>query len=754
MFKNLRIGTKMLVIILFISLSVLLAISAISYTEMLNLTTYSQNANIKLGKTSAIESQKALLSQAENYLQRIASEQASNINGILTQISDNLITAKDYVENLYINSDSFVGHEIPLPEQTEKGIISAKYTLAPGVKRTKYIDKELNILSSAEHILSAVLDNNSNLDNIYIGTKDGISYRYSSSNFHSRDYDPRNWPWYTKAMENNGNTIFLETYIDSSGTAKVTCAVAFNNQKGKRHGVIATDLTLDTIRDMVINNKIGENGYSSIIDKKSSFVFHPSYKKRGFNYNLLEYATEEIKPLLKKMAEGKSGIEVAKVYHEDVYIAYTHLPITNWTLTVLVPVSEILQPALATSKKIDTFTLEAQNYIHETLSQVIMHVIILFSFCAIVLIFFAFIFSKSLTRPINELVHGVKEIGTGNLDHNIEIRSNDEIGQLAKSFNSMTHDLKDYIDNLSAVIKEKEHISSELNVAASIQNDMLPSIYPTFSNIEYLKLYAKMMPAKEIGGDYYDIFFVDEEETKLCCLVADVSGKGIPASLFMVIAKTILKTNLSGYCAAIPILQSSPDEKIEYKIDEFNNDILMQDPMTYHITNAINKANNLLEQGNNSCMFVTVFTMIIDMMTGEMEYINCGHNPPLLRRKNMDFKCLKIKGSLPLAVMPNTVYNSEKVTLEQGDIIYMYTDGITEAMNIDNDIYGDERLLSCLNSIDLINDPTKNNPEYIDNFVRQDVNFFVNGAAQSDDITSLVLIYTNNKVLFTSDKHE
>lgn len=702
MFNNIKIGTKILIIMLVTSLASLMVISVISYTEMLNLTKYSQDANIQLGITASGESQQALLNQAEEYLAKIAVEQAGNSDAILSQIEAELASVKDYLEGMYANPSNFVGYELPLPDENQMDVSSAKYMLPPGVEQTDLIEKELLLLSNAGFMLSAVLKNDENLDNIYLGTHTGISYRYSSSNAYNPDYDPRERDWFTQALLMEGEEIWLDTYVDPYGSIGVTCATTFNGADGKVAGVVATDITLTSLKQSIIETKIGDDGYAFLLDNKGEFIAHPDYESEDFKTNPLTTAEESFKETITEMSMGESGIKLAIIDDVESYIAFAPIETASWSLGVVVSIDKVTLPSKQTKEKIDAYTVTSQAHIHDTLSSILMRFIILFAVCTMVLVFFSFILSKTITKPLKKLVEGTKHIGNGNLDSQIEVLGSDEVGQLATAFNAMASNLKEYIDNLSVAIAEKERINGELSVAANLQNDMLPRIFPIFSDLDSLKIFAKMTPAKEVGGDFYDCFFVNESHTKLCCVMADVSGKGVPASLFMVIAKTILKTNL--------LADGS-------------------------IVDAITRANTLLSEDNNSNMFVTTFASLLDLTTGRYEFVNCGHNPPLLGRSGDKFEYMKTRRTLPLAAMEETKYYVETIMLEPGDVVYMYTDGITEAMNEKSELFGNDALVDALNTA------TNWNPEHLDNLVREVVEKFVGEAEQADDITTLSLQY-------------
>ncbi len=294
----------------------------------------------------------------------------------------------------------------------------------------------------------------------------------------------------------------------------------------------------------------------------------------------------------------------------------------------------------------------------------------------------------------------MNEIRGGNLDAVIGVKTNDEIGRLAASFNAMTGELKDYMANLTRVTADKERIATELNVATKIQTSMLPCIFPAFPERTEFDVYATMNAAKEVGGDFYDFFLVDD--THLAVVMADVSGKGVPAALFMVIAKTLIKNHA----------QSGETPR-----DVFVN------------------VNNQLCENNDANMFVTAFMGLLEIETGKFTYVNAGHNPPLVARAGQSFEWLTTKPGFVLAGMEGMKYVQQEILLAPGDRVFLYTDGVTEAMNPAGALYSDPRLIDFFNSADM------RGRDAVDTLaaLRADIDRFADGAEQSDDITMLML---------------
>ena len=277
---------------------------------------------------------------------------------------------------------------------------------------------------------------------------------------------------------------------------------------------------------------------------------------------------------------------------------------------------------------------------------------------------------------------------------------NDEIGSLSDKFADMINELDDYMKNLQAITAEKERITAELNVAASIQADMLPSIFPKFSEVKEFAIYATMNPAKEVGGDFYDFFMVDD--THIALVIADVSGKGVPAALFMVIAKTLIKNRLQ--------MGEAPAQ-------------------------ALANVNEQLCEGNETGLFVTVWAGVIDIETGHVVEANAGHEYPALLREGQDFELIRTKHSPAVATMEGMRFRQNEFDLKHGDTLFIYTDGVTEATNSEQELFGEKRMLEALNKYkDYM-------PKELLPAVRSDINEFVGDAPQFDDITMLGFRY-------------
>lgn len=281
-----------------------------------------------------------------------------------------------------------------------------------------------------------------------------------------------------------------------------------------------------------------------------------------------------------------------------------------------------------------------------------------------------------------------------------KIRTGDEIQTLSETLLKMEEDINHYIDNLTRVTAEKERISAELDVATQIQADMLPRIFPAFPGRQEFDIFATMNPAKEVGGDFYDFFLIDKDH--LALVVADVSGKGIPAALFMVISKTLIKNQAQ--------MGDSPAELLE-------------------------AVNDQLCENNEAEMFVTVWLGILKISTGMLTAVNAGHEYPIMKKGNGAYEMLDDVHGFVMGVMPGVEYQEYEIQMQKGDSIYVYSDGAPDAVNEAEEQFERDRLIQSLNK------KADVSPQELLTQVKEDIDLFVGEAPQFDDITMLCMTY-------------
>lgn len=672
----------------------------------------------------------SLKEQAKSSLKDISYSLSKNVQNSLNNISDKVLISCESIEKIIQNRDDFKGFIPPLPENTmisENGKGSSKaYVIDsnsdsnnPSVYFIKEISNssivseniipknlynQLLLISNCEYIFEPIFNNNDCISSIYVGTESGIYYKYSNDNSNER-YDPRTRSWYTdavKAAEKSDIPVWQNVYISkSTGKFCITCSKAFKNKSGKILGVCAVDMYIDDISDLTLKYKIGKNGYNFIIDKNGNIVMHPEYASIFQDESSFESFNLSESGLVNEILDKKSDVISAKIDDKNYYISFSPMEINDWTWVSTLPEEELMEPIYKIENLIDASLEKSEKSLEKDFNFVIIVFLIVFLVSFVIICFVCTKLSKNISLPITRLCEATKSIGRGNFDLSVDKNSDDEIGKLAKSFNLMARNLKRYMKNLKKTTAEKEKVHSELMIANKIQKSMLPCIFPAFPERKDFDIYAVMDPAREVGGDFYDFFLIDD--SKLALVIADVSDKGVSAALFMVVAKILIKNQLQN--------GDSPGEVLKI-------------------------VNNRLCENNEVGMFVTCFLGIFDIKSGEFTYANAGHNPPFLYRKS-EKNCIAITSphGLVLGGTPNITYLQSKTYLYPGDFLFLYTDGVTEAANKRGRLFSQQKLEEIVNSCgkknvaiqDLIFD------------IKSEINKFVGNAAVSDDITMLAL---------------
>ncbi|SHK31852.1 sigma-B regulation protein RsbU (phosphoserine phosphatase) [Selenomonas ruminantium] len=520
------------------------------------------------------------------------------------------------------------------------------------------------------------------------------------------DYDPRIRPWYINAVNAN-KAVFSLPYItilneEHNDVEVISCSVPYYDAAGVA-GVASIDMATEKLRKYIHGTIIGEKGINFVMTNEGRIVFSPQQEgvlaETDKPQDLRKSEVPELAQAAQQMAGGEKGMMPVEIGGEKYMLAFAPIPTIGWSLGILVSQDDMMSSLQESQNyymgQMDKFKENLQNEYLFLLKAALLALFIMI----VIMFFLSERLSDRFVKPIKQMADGVREIASGNLDKKLEIKTGDEIEHLAVCFNAMTDELKAYIDNLSRVTAEREKVAAELSVAQSIQLGALPQDFMT--NRKDFQIYASMDAAKGVGGDFYDFYLTDENH--IVITIADVSGKGIPAALYMMRAKTTLKN--------LVLMAQSPDD----------------------FAAVMTLANQELCRENEEMMFVTVFIAQLNLVTGELIYVNGGHNPPLVQ-ENGRFRYLQHKKKhMMLGVNEDGLYVSHSLVLQPGDMIFLYTDGVTEAMNEEEDMYSEERLQATLNA------QGEKNVKEILAAVRQDVGVYAGAAEQSDDITMLGL---------------
>ena len=647
----------------------------------------------RLGASAADDSKAALSTQMEDSLLRLAGNKAAISDEKLAMVANMVKVISDSATAVASDPEGSLPKAMNYPDAANAGTTVAQLRLPEGVDLAS-VSEEVGLLGNLSPLLCSEHDTLDYVASVYLGSERGVSISADKdSDKKTNVYDPRSRSWYTEGKA-AGGLIWTDIFVDNSGRGLgITCAKPYYDASGQLQGVVGAGMLLDILKEIVIETRLGETGYAFIANGRGEIIIADSVTIAE-DGSINSQALSALLPAAtaSRIRSGESGIERVSIEGDDYFIAYSPMQTLPWSLAVVMSVEEVIAPATLAEQNIMGMTQDASAGI----DQMILIALAVFA-AALVLTFIGnTIMSKrlasGLAQPIIELSDGAGVIGAGNLDHRLNVKTGDELETLSDSFNSM-------IDNIKRITAEKERIGAELNVATQIQASMLPCIFPAFPEREEFDIYASMQPAKEVGGDFYDFFLIDDNT--LAVVMADVSGKGVPAALFMVIAKTLIKNNAQ--------LGKSPAEVFE-------------------------TVNRLLCENNEAGMFVTAFMGYLDITSGKFTFVNAGHNPPLISVAGK-FDWLKAKRSFILAGMDGMPYKQNEVVLKPGDELFLYTDGVTEAMNPENKLFTEARLLEIIS--------TKGGGDLKELLyaVKLGIDEFASGAEQADDITMLSLRY-------------
>ncbi|MBQ8458599.1 SpoIIE family protein phosphatase [bacterium] len=502
-------------------------------------------------------------------------------------------------------------------------------------------------------------------------------------NFASNKYDYPNKSWYKEIISQitpEYNVVWTKPYFENQGSYTMMITVGTGIYvDGELVGLATVDWEISSVIEKISKMKPLDKSFSMYKGGKkikNSFAL--------FGNKIQDYIIATTDPYLDKeklvghsltkapwYAENLFGITYI-TYHGKKYIPFVFENKNNGlVLIICVPKSEMF-------RSVDEFY------------SIMIIIMLLFVFITLAIVYYGI--NKYLINPIDKLMSIANKIGKGE-DVQIKIEKPEEFAQLASTFDKMKEDIKN-------ITKERQRIDSELSVARTIQSSSLPNVFPPFPDSDEFDIFASMKPAKEVGGDFYDFYFIDDDNFMF--LIADVSGKGIPAALFMMTVKTLINN--------ISQLGYSPKEMIE----EINRKIC---------------------KSNSQGLFITMFVGIVNAKTGKITYINCGHNKPLIKTENNDFKYLNIDSNIVLGAFDNAKYNVYEAQLNRGDIIFTYTDGITEALNKYGEFFGEDRLLESVNYL------KEENINAIARKISSDILKFTDLVSQSDDLTMLIFKY-------------
>ena len=578
------------------------------------------------------------------------------------------------------------------------------------------IVEELGLLGNVQDALLAVNSSLESLASIYFATESG--FMVQADYISDKKYDEsgqlipmeaKERPWYQGAASTGEPFLTPVTRDVHTPRLAIMCGVPVYD-RGQLMGVAGGGMYLDDMVALVKSMDLGAGGKACIINKDGQVLFSTAEegmlaaKENG--EDLRQSGDKELAEMAKKAAAGESGVTLITMGELPYYVAYAPLKTVGWSLLAIMPQRVVEAPTKKLLTNLNTMTDKALQDSKKQIRQALYLLLALSGASLLIVGLLSLLLSRQIVKPIRTLTEEVSSMEGDNLDFHWELNTGDETQMLAHSFQSLTERMKDYISDIQSITAERERIGTELELARRIQESMLPSVFPAFPNRSDFDLYASMDPAREVGGDFYDFFLIDEDH--LCLVIADVAGKGVPAALFMMIAKIILQSSAKSSRSPAAILTE---------------------------TNASITANNQEE------MFVTAWVGILELSTGKLTAANAGHEYPALKDPNGEFRLLKDKHGFVIGGFENVKYTEYELQMEPGAKLFLYTDGVTEATGsgANSEMFGTERMLKALN------EQPEATPKQVLEHMRQTIGGFVQDAEQFDDMTMLCVEYKGSE---------
>ncbi len=699
------IRRKILIAMLVITSLALLLFLLLASWGIRSLGGYALQRNLGLGSDAIRISKTALQEQAERGLLHLAESQADLCDADFYYHESDVRVLAEAVSLLLDGREKSVLPSSHTARQRPADTANTSVVHIPQGIPAAALDPAMDWTSGLDSLTQGWLESDAFLAEIMLGLDSGLFRRLPWTDRLPADYDARHREWYRRAVETRKPS-WSGPFIDAeTGDLQISCSQPVL-RNDRVVAVVGISMWVKTIAERIMKVNSTATAQAVLVDHQqrvlarrgmtaSSRLWSDPQKLEIFRFDRQEQQTA----LMGYVTASKPGVLRGEIHGKDTLVSCAPVKSTDWVVLVLLPMEVIYAPMLPPEKAIQ----EATRQVSERMENRILFVTVLLTLFFLAMLVLVLLLSgriaSQITAPLIQLDTGAKAIGSGALDYRIPIPdSGDEVEALARTFEKMTEDLRIYVRNLTETTAAKERMESELHVAYEVQTSLLPKIFPPFPERREFEIYARMDPAKEVGGDFFDFFLLGEN--RLCFLIADVSDKGVPAALYMMVAKILLKAEAGE--------QADPGEILE-------------------------KVNRVLANNNENCMFVTVFCCILDFRSGAVEFANAGHNPPAHYRRGQNFLYLRPKVGFVLGPLADSRYETETLQLQPGDYLFLYTDGVTEARSRAEGLFGESRLLDAL---------SRQEPESAVSLVqriRAEVERHSHGVPQSDDMTLLAL---------------
>ncbi len=715
-FKNLVIGgieTKIFNLILITVLMLTGAFIGVTVYQGNTLRKVTTDTAVKQQETSSAIISGAMAAVTEASMTRTTDLQARLVGDLFRDVQQQVSLVAGYATKLFAYPEKYPIRSYSGPDLSLEGKVSSRYIWAEGVdQQDPAIIARAGLVSNLSELMISLCES-AGMDNVYIGVEEGffVHVNRTPSEWFTKDghlmtYDARDRFWYQQAAE-AGSIVFSDLETDATtGELSVVCAMPVYGPGRKLAAVVGSDLFLHSMQDM-LEGFTSDGGYIWIMNQDGHVIYSPNQEVMAASAQAEDLRTSSNAPLAALAADalkGRTDIRLINVHDQDFYMLGEPIDTVGWTLFAAFPKAKVDQLETTLLGSYDEINAEARTAYAEESGRSQRSTVILMVLLTLLAGAGALILGKHFVRPLNRITKRIASLRGGDLEFKMEdtYRTGDEIEVLAESFAGLSHKTLEYVEQVRQATAEKERIGTELQMANRIQESMLPHVFPPFPDRTEFDIYATMDPAREVGGDFYDFFMIDRDH--LCLVMADVSGKGVPAALFMMISKTILQS-----CA---LLGQSAGA-------------------------ILAKTNEALCSNNQVEMFVTVWLGILEISTGRMSCANAGHEYPAVfsEQCTKEFSLLKDKHGFVIGGMAGVRYKEYEFRMNPGDKLFVYTDGVPEATNSAEEMFGTERMIQVLN------EHPESTPKELLTTVKQSVDSFVGDADQFDDLTMLCLEY-------------
>ena len=679
-------------------------------------TVIQNNSLTKIVGETRTEQQRAISELSEETMFKIVESslvkntvlQASIADNDFTEVVNNVYMLQTMAQSLFENKD-VTAARVSLPDPSKEGASSAMVLCEEGVdyRNSRY----LGIAANMTDPMIAMHSNSSKIDSLYIGLEDGTDLCVDDNPANKLDdngrlisFPVRERPWYTGAVEADG-IYFTGILADAfSGKLVVTCSAPVK-ANGKLIGVVGIDIFLESMDDFIKSN---DNGFSYVINDKGQIILATEgegiFKAEESEdaEDLRNSDNKELAAFINKALKEQTDLELISIDGKQYYMAGAPMPTIGWAVISVIDKEITEMPEKMLLEEYDKINEEASSRFRASTGKVQLTGIIMILAIFIAGALAATYVARKIINPIEEMTNDIAVSSQTGAPFKMKeaYKTDDEIQVLAESFDDLSQKIRQYIKDITLVTRENERIGTELTVANKIQSSMIPHIFPPFPDRNEFEVYALMNPAREVGGDFYDFFLVDDDH--LCMVIADVSGKGVPAALFMMASKIVLQS--------YAMLGISPSE-------------------------ILRRTNETLCSNNQVEMFVTVWLGILEISTGKLTAANAGHEYPAVKTPDGAFELIRSRHGFVIGGLEGIQYKEYELQLEPGSMIFLYTDGVPEATDNEKKMYGLERMLEALNK------EAGTSPEKTIANVRTAVNDFVKDAEQFDDLTMLCMKY-------------